>query len=295
MRKSGRLLCLILSLCAVPAVSLGITIEEAVVTDVTPVAFSVVWLVQEPSQVSLNVFNFPGCSTPASGISVNISSAAGTGISKATVTGLTSNAAYCYQITATSQTTLESAFFPATPGIVMTELEITRSFSSGNSLIPFSNDVLYAPSTNGTILLASVTGSSYPVSAFVGDGISPPNALMDLNNLFKSATRETLNLLGDERLRLLEIRGTGGCTLERWRKVPLDNDLAEIKAPAACFDKGDLDCNNTVNILDILRDIGGFNTFDTGFCFNSDLDMDKNGTVNILDILYIVGRFGISG
>jgi hypothetical protein len=76
--------------------------------------------------------------------------------------------------------------------------------------------------------------------------------------------------------------------------VPADRELAEIKAPGACFDPSDLDCNDTVDVRDIVRDINGYLTTQGDFCYNSDLDQTLDGLVDIRDIVSVIGKFGTS-
>lgn len=301
MKKNVFVVWLALVFLTVPAISSGgvPTVSEITVTDVTPVAFSVVWIVSEPSNVSVNVFQTPECTNPVSGILINAISIDSTGVSKATVTGLMPATAYCYQTVTTSKSTPDTTLSPATPQQFTTEIEIVRTYTQGTEILPFGNDLILHPvyrfdqtAGTGNLLLISLVGSSTPLSSWTGEGIPAPEALIDLNNIFSAATGQNMNLMGGERMKLIEMRGADGCTLDRWRKVPVDNGLAEVKNPDVCFTREDLDCNDTVNILDILRDIVGFNTSSGDVCFNYDLDVNGNETVNILDILQVIGEFG---
>lgn len=281
------------------ALAIGPTVSEIRVADVTTRSFSVIWIAGEPSTASLLIYNAPECITEVNGINVTGEGNDSTGVIKATVTGLAPATTYCFKTETTSTLTTEITVEPATPQLVTTESQATRTYLQGTSILPFGNDMIYHPvygydQTPGTgnILMAYVDGGSYPVSAWVGDGIPTPDTLIDLNNLYSVSARENINLYGDERMRLVEVRGMDGCTLERWRKVPLDSELITVQPPASCFDRADMNCDNSVTILDVLRDVGGYNTATGGLCFNSDLDMNGNGSVNILDILYVVGRYG---
>ncbi len=274
-------------------------ISEVSVTDVTPVSFSVVWLISESSNTTLDVLNYPGCTNAAGGITVNIVSNTSTGINKATVTGLTASTAYCYQLTAISQSTLDSAVYPASPALVNTETEISRVYTSNGSLLPFANDIVYYPSfmpdlvtnADGALLIFSVTGGSSPVSAFVGDGIASPLGLADMNNLFNSTGHSTLNLSGGEVLTIREVRGNLGGTLFHYRFVPQDGNLAEVKQPVACF-FADNDCSNKVDIFDAQRCFNQFGKQAGGWEYNDDLDVENDNRVDIFDCQRIFNRFG---
>ena len=275
-------------------------ISEVNVTDVTPVSFSAVWLVNELSNTTLEVYNHPDCITPASGITVNVISNATTGINKATVTGLTASTAYCYQINAISQITPpDSAVYPNSPAVINTETEVSRVYSSGGSLLPFANDIILYPSyqpdlvtpADGALLVLSVPGGSSPVSAFIGDGIASPLSLADMNNLFANIDHRTLNLSGGEVLTIREIRGNLGGTLYHYRFIPQDDNLAEVKAPVACF-FADNDCSNRVDIFDAQRCFNQFGKQAGAWEYNDDLDVEDNNRVDIFDCQRIFNRFG---
>lgn len=281
------------------SIAAGPTVNEIRVADVTTRSFSAIWIAGEPSTANLLVYDAPACNVPVSGINVSSQGNDSTGVIKATVTGLAPATTYCFQTETTSKGTSEVTVSPATPQSVTTESQTTRTYLQNTSILPFGNDLIYHPVYTylqspgaGDILMAYINGGSYPLSAWVGDGMPTPDTLIDLNNLYALSARENMNLHGDERLRLVEVRGAGGCTLERWRKIPIDAELVSVKPPDPCFDKADLNCDNSVTILDVLRDVGGYNTATGDYCYNSDLDMNGNNRINILDILYVVGKYG---
>jgi hypothetical protein len=298
-------------------------VSDVLVTDVTDRSLSVLWHSSEASTGSLNVFDGPLCTVPTTGVSVVSyplldadpaqqtalrTVATAQGLLRVQVTGLAADTAYCFQTVTTSTSTADVTVSPTVPQAVTTQVEVTRAKTptSGTGLVPFANDVLAhtaALPSPSTAIQASVVAvgvinlTGQPVSSVVtgvaGDTAAQPTVLLDLNNGFDTVNRQTIDVLGGERLRLLEYRGLAGCRLERFRKVPADLALAEIKAPAPCFDSADFDCNDSVNILDVLRVAGGFGTVAGGFCFNPDLDLIPSGSVNILDVLAVAGRFGL--
>src|SRR3972149_1526417 len=275
------------------------SVSEIRVADVTTRSFSVVWIASEPSTANLLIYDAPDCNALVNGINIIGEGNDTTGVIKATVTGLAPATTYCFQTETESKGTAEITYSPATPQAVTTESQTTRTYLQNSSNLPFGNDLIYHPvysylqvPGSGNILMAYVNGGSNPVSSWIGDGIATPDTLIDLNNIYSVSSRENMNLHGDERLRLVEVRGTDGCTIERWRKITLDTELVSVKPPDPCFDKADLNCDNSVTILDILRDIGGFNTKAGDYCYNSDLDMNNSGSVTILDILNVIGKFG---
>lgn len=299
-------------------------VGDILVTDVTDRSFSVVWTSSEASTGSLHVFEGSLCTSPAGGIEISAyplmetdparqsalrSAATAQGLLRVQVTGLTPGSEYCVQTVTTSTQTADVTVSPATPIGINTQIETTRLRApvSGTGLALSANDILAygaslpAPPTGlraEIVAVSVVDASGQPVSnvitGVVGDAITQPVALLELNNLFGSTSRQTANLSGGERLQVLDYRGLAGCRLERFRKVPADAELAQIKSPAPCFDNADIDCNDRVNILDVLRVVGGFGRQSNDFCFNPDWDVVLSGNINILDVLNVVGKFGLT-
>jgi hypothetical protein len=162
------------------------------------------------------------------------------GVMKALVAGLKPGSTYHYQTVTTSKVSGETAFYPDSPPFptIETEGRTVRHVVSGEELIPFANDLLVAEvylddgetPAEGTIVVATVDGASYPLSSFVGDSISPPFVILDLNNVFDSATRENLGVAGGESATLVNLRGFLGsdaasCT------IPPTSGLALAVAP----------------------------------------------------------------
>ena len=63
---------------------------------------------------------------------------------------------------------------------------------------------------DGALLVASVTGGDYPVTAWVGQDIPSPWARVDLNRIYSEITHENLQLLGGEELTLWGFGGQLG-------------------------------------------------------------------------------------
>ena len=100
----------------------------------------------------------------------------------------------------------------------------------------------------------------------------------------------SLDLVGGERMKITEIHGTSGCIIERYRTIPADAGLTAAR-PFLRSLPNDIDASGGVNILDVLRVVGGKGTTSTGTCFNSDLNLSGNGTVGISDLTIVKGGF----
>lgn len=289
-------------------------VSEVTVTDVTTRSFSVIWKASEASTANVKVFDGPACTVETAGAVITphptnsgypaIKTAAeNSGVMKVMVTGLSSDTEYCYQTVTTSKSTSDVTTSPLTPVKVVTEVQTVRTYveQGTNAIKPFSNDLIIFPvyqpdqvtSSEGSLLIVEGPGGS-KVSAFVGDGVPSPNALVDLNNLFASAGTN-MDLAGGEVVIIREFRGNNGktesATLVRFREAPEDMGLSMVNSPVPCF-FADNDCNGRVEIIDVQR---GFNLWGKMIgdnSYNTDLDIIADGTINIKDIQSIFNRFG---
>jgi len=232
----------------------GPTVKDLFVTDVTPRSFSVIWASDEESRIDfpfLSVYIDPDGLVPVvdaevtphpveNGSTVIPAFAEENGVMKVRVKGLEPDTTYYFQTTTTSKMSGETTLYPEVPPFpaVTTEKRSSRSMESGEDVVPFTNDLVYAECyfddgvtpAEGTLLISTVEGGNYPVSAFVGDGIDPPFALIDLNNIFGRDSNESLNVTQNRNLTLVNFRGRFGNVLVTHR-VPGNSGLCEIKVP----------------------------------------------------------------
>lgn len=254
MKSKGCLLVAVIATSATAPMYAGAgvpSVSNLLVTDVTPRSFSVVWSANEPSRSGLDVYyDDKGYVAPTgavvtpqpvqNGSAVIATLAEDNGVMKVQVTGLLPGTTYYFQTRTTSKSTADLILYPAEAPLlaVTTEVKTVRSKTSGSALVPFSNDVVTAECyladgvtpAQGTLVFATVEGAKNPVSAFVGDGIAPPYALIDLNNLYGRGTGESLDIGRGGNLTLVNFRGRLGNSAIVHR-VPADAGLAEIKPP----------------------------------------------------------------
>ena len=217
-------------------------------TDVTTVSFSVIWAASEASTAGLELFEDAAGTIPVTDATViphpvnngdvAIKEAAeNNGVMKVMVTGLTYDTTYYFRTLTTSKSTADTAVYPDTGLLdVTTEVQTVRTYESNGDILPFSNDIIIEPCyledgvtpATGTLMMATVAGGHHPITAFVGDGVDSPNALIDLNNVFGRETFENIDLQQGENLTLLNFGGLSGNSVVNMR-MPPDNSLAEIK------------------------------------------------------------------
>lgn len=274
-------------------------VSNLTVSDVTTRSFTVSWLSSEPATGELYLFQ-GDCVTPIASPFLESSSSDRTGYIRVTVADLSAATSYCVQIATKSKSTAEVAVSPGAPLPVTTEKLVKRTAPGVGKTIPVGNDLLKVPapylmstadSQDGVLVmmnLADVAGSK-PLSVLLT--ADDTRNYFNMNNLFDAAG-ESLNLVGGERVRITERHGAVGCgSLERFRKVPADSEITRARDFTACVRVQDVDCSDSVTILDILRVAHGTGAVQGALCFNSDLDVNGDGTVDLLDVDAVIGGF----
>lgn len=295
----------IISYCAfalVPALGIGVAeagvpaISGIEVSDITPKSFTASWVVSEPSTGDIKLYS-ADCVTVIPGAVRTFQGNDSTGLLSVTVSGLSEGTAYCFKALSTSKGTSETTVYPAAPLQVSTEQQAIRLSLEGGRLVPFANSLLKLPDVYKPSPLSSQEGILLKVEVLGKPGGSPNSLLSsqsanyaDLNNIYGPGAA-LFNLSGGERLLVTERHGLGGCVIERYRKAPADLEITAALEPLGCFIPQDIDCNDSVNILDILRAVRWFASSAGDGCFNSEPDLDNNGSVDILDILNVTGSF----
>ncbi|MDL1983024.1 MAG: hypothetical protein LWX54_02350 [Deltaproteobacteria bacterium] len=224
-------------------------VSHVMVTDVTTCSFSVIWSASEASTADLEVYEDENGAVPIADAVIEPHPiecgneqirimAEDQGVMKVRVTGLDPDTTYYFMTVTTSKSSTDTTYnpnaAPFTP--VTTESETVRTYESGGDVLPFSNDLIIEPCylddgttfAEGTLLLATVAGGSHPITAFVGDGVELPNALIDLNNVFSRDTHDNLDLLQGLNLTLLNFRGLADNSIVT-HVVPVDQSLSEVK------------------------------------------------------------------
>jgi hypothetical protein len=270
-------------------------ISKQRVTDVTTRSFSVILTVSEPSTVLLSLFA-ADCATPATGFSTVLQQNPASGNMRVTISGLNAATGYCYQLAVTSSSSSELTTSAAVP--VTTTTAIIRTALSGTDIVPVGNDILKVPAVHlpagetrdaiiSTVELLNATAVS-PLSLLLSG--NPNKDYFNLNNLFTTATGKTLYLSGGERVKISENHGISGCVIERFRTTPAASGGTAPRTFVQA-NLNDIDASGGVNILDVLRVVGGKGTNSVGPCFNSDLDLNGDGIVDANDLTIIKGGF----
>ena len=293
-------------------------VSDVTVSDVTTRAFSVVWVSDEAiTSATVRVYSdIEGANQVIAGIALNLVSppaALINGIAKVDVTGLAADTVY-YIDTETVGDTTGSVFFPEAASTlieVKTALSTTRENLTGG---PIVNDLIqheiFEPDgiteSQGTLLMLKIPSiSSYPLTAFVGEGFSVPQAVVDLNNLFEDASGISAEVLANTIMELSEFRGLL-CNIEDQKKtlkrrVPAHVEvpsITELEGPAACFSPGgasvDFNCDSRIGLADLGALAARFGLEQPDCRFNLDFDFNEDGRVGLFDLGALAAAFGTS-
>ena len=184
-------------------------VSRLLITDVTPVSFSAIWISSESSTCSLRVFDGQGQQlTQLAMVSESAAHppAEELGVMKVRVDGLGLDTAYSVQTVTTSKADGKVTVYPDQPLSVHTE----------KSAAPIDNSVLVrqifaknGANADGALLVIKVAGSSSPVTGWVGQYEWPPSpwAPADLSNVYSAVTHTPLEVRGGESM---GVEGYGG-------------------------------------------------------------------------------------
>jgi hypothetical protein len=267
-------------------------VSQVMVTDVTPVSFSVVWASSEPSTSTLKIFEDEAGTTvldnvnlesqpTRNGSAIIAQGAEDNGVIKIRISGLSPGTAYYYQTVTISKSGGEITTYPDSPPMpsVTTESGYSRTMEVEGSEIPFTNDLVVfdcyhqdgTTPADGTLLVVEVDGGHYPLSGFVGDGVPSPQATIDLNNLFGEQSRKNSVLGGGEQLtltRFMGIHGTESVVLF----VPQNEHLGEMRYPAG---------PGLIHAVRILQTLAGIVLEDV-------YDLDGDEEAGLGDVIYVL-------
>ena len=239
--------------CVEPAFAVPETVG-ARVSDVTTTSFSVVWMTDVEAEPGLEVAQDQSMSNlindsidimPMAGALDSVATAAkAKGVLKVSAVGLEAGKTY-YVRAVTKNSANESDVGYSTVLEVTMSQEVRSYRDASGTARGFSNDIKAFPvyvrpselgdsPGMGDLIILEADGSSYPVSAFAGDGVGAPKGLIDLNNAF-GEDGLSLDLAGGERLTLRVYKGDLVYTLTHFRKVKTDSNMVYVSEPEKGF------------------------------------------------------------
>ncbi len=294
-------------------------ISDAVIADVTPRAFSVVWVSDEAvSNATVKVFSDASATNDiTSTLSVSVVSgvtALNLGIVKIDIQGVAPDTIYYVQTQTTGASGL--VVFPDLASLlqVRTAVAVSASASDGS---PITNDLLvhdmFTPdgvsAAEGALLVLSIPSiSQYPLTAFVADASVASGAVIDLNNLIADATGTNAQLAGGTVIEISEYRGLlcsglGPQKQLRLRRAPVHLEvpvITEAEVPAECFSPNghtaDFNCDAKVSAGDFNLFLSNFGLTSTNSApdwrFNADFDLNNDRVIGAGDFNLFLSVFG---
>ena len=221
-------------IACVPVIANAIVDSDVYVTDVTPSSFTVVWIDEANATGSIDLYsNVLGTLPVADAVyqdqftdSNNISlanQARVNGVLRVRVSNLSANTPYFFKLNYNNSA---PGVLPVSGPLFAVKTLLNNAAVSNESI---TIDVLEPDgltAARGTILLAQVDGSPYPVSHLVGDATADKTAVVNLSNLFASGVNR--ELLGGEGLELIVLGGNQSRALLN-TTVPVNDKLGELE------------------------------------------------------------------
>jgi len=315
--KMGRISAICLSLLAAvfsltsPAFAVPET-SSVRITDVTTSSFSVVWMTDVAAEPLVEVYSDSAMTipltdyvliTPMPASSQEIAQAAkNRGIMKVRVSGLSASTKYYARtVTRDPANTSNVGYSPLYE--VVTASTVAPYYYLNGTAQDFSNDLIafrvhIRPSDTeekpglGDLIVLEAEGSPYPLSAFVGEGITAPDGILDMNNLF-SSNGWSRNVAGSEKIALRIYRGGGLFTLTHYRRVPLNGNMVYVVEPVKGF-FADINLDGKVDEEDFATFKGQYRTSPDDASYNPDFNFveDPEGKVDAREFSRFSTEYG---
>ncbi len=271
------------------------------ITDVTTSSFSVVWMTDVAANPSVEVYADSSMQQRVTeGVTITVmpagsgkaaQAAQAKGIMKVRVSGVQPATSYYVrtvtQDPANPDSVAYSALQQVTTASVVTLYGIVNSAQQGvaNDLMAFSVYIRPIDMTTepglGDLIILEDQGSSYPVSAFVGDGTLSPEGILDLNNLFRE-DGTSLNIISNEVITLRIYRAGNLSTLTHYRRTPQNTNLVSVVSPLGGF-FADINLDGKVDDQDFQLFKAQYRTAPNDGTYNPDYNFvdDADGKVDV--------------
>jgi hypothetical protein len=281
------------------------------VTDVTPSSFSVVWMTNVPAEPDLEVYTDQTMSTritegarvvPMPDASPDLVSAAkANGIMKVRVSGLAANTRYYVRAVTRDPSTPDSIGYSGIQEVKTALAVIPYRAADDGSLAGFANDLLsmkvyLRPGDTsfavGNLVLLESDGSPYSITAFVGASGTPPEGILDLNNVF-GTDLTTLKFQGGEKALLKIYRGGTLATLLHYRRFPTGSTLVSVSEPVQGF-FADINLDGKIDDEDFVAFKSQYRSQPADATYNPDYNFfaDAAGKVDVQDFARFAREYG---
>lgn len=299
--------------CALASSALAVPETTAVrITDVTTSSFAVVWMTDVVADPGLEVYADSSLqqrvtegiiiTAMPSGSGKAAQAAREKGIIKVRVSGVLP--ATTYHVRTVTKDSLNPASLSYSPlltvttasGISLYHIVNGATQSLANDLVAFPvyvrpSDAAAEPRL-GDLVMLEAQGASYPLSAFVGDGVVSPEGMLDLNNLF-GADGLSLAAAGGEVITLRIYRSGNLSTLTHYRKVPQNSSSVSIVALLKGF-FADINLDGKVNDQDFGAFKVQYRSLRDDTIYNPDFNFveDQDGNVDVREFSKFSREYG---
>ncbi len=281
------------------------------VTDVTPNSLCLVWMSDMSANPSVQVFSDSAMTNEITSqvkiVSMPCASADAAAaamqknIFKVRVEGLQPQTDYYVRAMSIDKTNSASFSVSALQKVTTTKEAANYIHDSNGNPVAISNDLSTFPvyiqpnSTDqqpglGDIVILQIPDAGYPISAFVGDGITAPEGILDLNNLF-GPDGVAMLLANQEKAIITVYRGGTLSNLVHYRWLPASTGLTETEEPVKGF-FADFDLDGTVDMTDFQEFKQYYGTKNTDDTYNPDFDFLNLGVVDARDFSKFSGQYG---
>ena len=289
------------------------------VTDVTPNSACLVWLTDTSAEPAVEVYsdqsmtnNITGQfkAVPMPGASAEVAEAAkAKGVLKVSVQGLEAGTRYYMRaVTADRDDPASRSYSPLQQ--VTTPNEAASYTHVNGQPVAYSNDLesfpVYIipgtaeqkPGLGDVILLEPFepSGTAYPVTAFVGEGISSPDGVIDLNNLFgKDGVSLPLSETEKEKTVLTVYRGGKLPSLVHYRWLQENSGKNEVREATKGF-FADFNLDGKIDMADFQEFKKYYRTIKTDDAYNPDFDFvdDSEGVVDAREFSKFAEQYGMT-
>lgn len=221
------------------------------VTDVTTTSLSVVWMTDVQAEPAVEIYTDGAMiSRVTEGITVTsmpdaspeVSTAAkAKGILKARISGLAPASTYYVRSVTRDPANADSVGYSSLIELKTASVVAPYAADQDGSLKGFANDlttmkVYIRPNDQqstpgmGDLLMLETSEAAYPVTAFVGAGVSAPEGVIDLNNLF-GTNLSTLWVKGGDKCQIRFYRGGSLATMLHYRRLPVNSGILSANDP----------------------------------------------------------------
>ncbi|MBE0502180.1 MAG: hypothetical protein IBX47_12155 [Desulfuromonadales bacterium] len=295
----------VLLLCSSVAWAVPETVSVRLL-DVTPSSFCVAWMTDVAAEPTVQVFADPSGNdeitqtvriTPMpDAASTTAAAARQKGIMKVRVSGLDANTLYYVKTVTIDPGQQLSVGYSALQPVTTSDRVDAHLTNHDGSYAPLNNDLLTFPVYirpglsgealgEGNLLVLEGALSSYPLSAFIGQGISTPEGLIDLNNLF-DLDGASLKVFAGDKATLRIYRGGTLSTLLHYRKFAANSGLVTVFEPVRGFFE-DINLDGKVDAADFALFKQQYQQTADGNLFNPDYNFIPvaDGTITTEDII----------